>query len=203
MENQASKRKELKYVFELKDYTVFKRIIMENGYRKNHSKNFVNNLYFDKDLSSFNENIEGISERTKYRFRWYDKQEIFLEEKIKKAGIGFKNRRPTGFHRIEDIDLSIYKKLKGLNPVVQNRYLREYFINLKGIRITLDSIIKFKQPNSLRVVNSNLNIMEIKYSIENQPDKKLLNSLNLKLTKYSKYVNGYELICNKYDITKR
>jgi hypothetical protein len=203
MENQVNKRKELKYTFKIKDYSLLKRIILKHGYKKNHSNNFINNLYFDNDFSSYDENIEGVSERIKYRLRWYDGQNIFFEEKIKKAGIGFKNRIPTAFNKIEDLDYSNFKKLKCYEPVVQNRYLREYFINSKGIRITLDSMIKYEQPNSLRIVHSNINVMEIKSPVDSLPDKDLLNSLDLKLTKYSKYVNGSKSLKNKYGINNR
>ena len=203
MENQVNKRKELKYTFKIKDYSLLKRIILKHGYKKNHSNNFINNLYFDNDFSSYDENIEGVSERIKYRLRWYDGQNIFFEEKIKKAGIGFKNRIPTAFNKIEDLDYSNFKKLKCYKPVVQNRYLREYFINSKGIRITLDSMIKYEQPNSLRIVHSNINVMEIKSPVDSLPDKDLLNSLDLKLTKYSKYVNGSKSLKNKYGINNR
>ena len=203
MENQVNKRKELKYTFKIKDYSLFKRIILKHGYKKNHSNNFINNLYFDNDFSSYDENIEGESERIKYRLRWYDGQNIFFEEKIKKAGIGFKKRIPTAFSKIEDLDYSNIKKLKGYEPVIQNRYLREYFINSKGIRITLDSMIKYEQPNSIRIVHPNINVMEIKSPIDTLPDRDLLNSLDLKLTKYSKYVNGCKSLKNKYGINYR
>lgn len=46
MENQASKRKELKYVFELKDYTVFKRIIMEKWLQEESFQKFCKQLIF-------------------------------------------------------------------------------------------------------------------------------------------------------------
>ena len=120
----------------------------------------------DKNSTFFDQNIEGVAYRTKFRFRWYDGGYISLEEKIKKAGVGYKRRDLTNFTKIENLDFSSFDKIKNFKPIVMNRYFREYFINSEGERITLDSMIKFKAYNSLKTVNSEVNILEIKSSTE-------------------------------------
>ena len=71
-----------------------------------------------------------------------------------------------------------------------------------GRSSSLQTVMEFNQGVSGRKRKQEGMFVNFK-KLETLPDNKLLNSLDLKLTKYSKYVNGYELICNKYDITKR
>ena len=199
MENLVNSRKEYKYVFPIENYSSIKRVILQKGFFKQHKNNFVNNLYMDKNSTSFDQNIEGVAYRTKFRFRWYDGGYISLEEKIKKAGVGYKRRDSTNFTKIENLDFSNFDKIKNFKPIVMNRYFREYFINSEGERITLDSMIKFKAYNSLKTVNSEVNILEIKSSTESYPNESLLRELNLRLTKFSKYVNGVNELKHYYD----
>ena len=57
----------------------------------------VNNIYFDDyDYSIFSQNVSGISERYKVRYRWYGESDIlqkgFLEIKCKRNQFGWKLR---------------------------------------------------------------------------------------------------------------
>lgn len=190
MENQVNKRRELKYLFEKSEYSNIKAELLQNGYLKQHTKNFINNLYFDNELKSYYENIEGLTIRKKFRFRWYDGGKIVLEEKIKEGVSGYKIRYHSDKKNIGEINFEQFKALNNYKPIVFNRYLREYFIDDRGIRITLDSFITYRKYNSLKKYDSSKNILEIKFPLEEYPDEKIISKLNLRLTKFSKYLDG-------------
>ena len=109
---------------------------------------YVNNIYFDTiSLSSYKENLGGISERTKVRIRWYGDtfgliKEPVLELKIKKGFLGSKLRYPlVSFYLDENYSLEVQKdlftradipavlaeRLKQLRFAVLNHYTRKYF----------------------------------------------------------------------------
>ena len=63
-----------------------------------HPARIINSLYFDtEDYSCYADNISGVSDRTKLRYRWYGPAEYpdagVLELKVKKAGSGWKERQ--------------------------------------------------------------------------------------------------------------
>ena len=73
MESQVNKyRSELKYIFRSSEYSLIKNQIINYGYEKAHDYNIVNNIYFDHNQNSLEDNVEGESLRTKYRIRWYN-----------------------------------------------------------------------------------------------------------------------------------
>jgi hypothetical protein len=198
MENQVNKRRELKYLFDKSRYSSVKKELLINGYYKHHDKNYINNLYFDKKLKSFYENIEGLAYRKKFRFRWYDGNSIVLEEKIKEGNTGYKLRYNTKIGDINKINFEQFNVLNNYKPIIYNRYLREYFINSKGVRITLDSLLTYIKYNSLKKYYSTNNILEIKYPLNEFPEENIISKLNLRLTKFSKYLDGFKTV--NYDL---
>ncbi len=196
MENRVNKRRELKYLFDKSRYSFIKKELLVNGYYKQHDKNYINNLYFDKKLKSYYENIEGLAYRKKFRLRWYDGKSIVLEEKIKEGNTGYKLRHNSKIDDINKVNFKQFKVLNNYKPIVYNRYLREYLINSDGIRITLDSLLTFKKYNSLKKYYSTNNILEIKYPLNEFPEENIISKLNLRLTKFSKYLDGLKTINN-------
>jgi hypothetical protein len=131
----------------------------------------VNSLYLDTPhLSSFDENLAGVSERQKLRLRWYgeDVREIepVLELKQKRDLLGCKRqvRLPC------KLDLtSSWRKILGAvracvepewrmvlqmtdQPILLNHYQREYYATPDGaLRVTLDyACAAYDQRLSLR-----------------------------------------------------
>ena len=85
MENQVIKyRREDKYIFSIRDYNLIKSSIIRMGFKKAHSSNVINNIYYDFNQKCFDENIEGETNRTKYRLRWYDNKKDYKLEIKKK-----------------------------------------------------------------------------------------------------------------------
>ena len=59
--------------------------LISGMFREIHNERIVNSIYFDTDeLKNVWDNINGFSDRSKLRLRWYNKldnSEVFLEEK--------------------------------------------------------------------------------------------------------------------------
>ena len=149
MEDQAiKKRREDKYIAKTVDYNLIKSKIVKMGFKKAHRSNYVNNIYYDFNDQSFIENIEGETNRTKYRLRWYDNKEGFvIEVKEKNGKTGYKQKTSLKSLKKIQLDKEINKILPSkYKERITNRYFREYFIK-EDIRITLDSNLKFKLPN--------------------------------------------------------
>jgi len=122
----------------------------------------VNSLYFDTaGLDSFNDHIESLPERRKFRFRWYGKAlrsaRGQLELKCKRERVGWKYVLPVDAdldlysHDWYDIQQKIalgierapdklfYELLRVSNPLVIIVYEREYFVSFdEAIRLTVD-----------------------------------------------------------------
>ena len=71
-----------------------------------------------------------------------------------------------------------------------NSYNREYYFSSHA-RITIDTNIKYFDVNSLERFYGEKNIIvEIKFNNNNNYFLSILNQIDLKISKYSKYVNG-------------
>ena len=200
---QINYRYENKYLIPIEDIYDLKKRLLLNGYKIKHRPNIINNIYFDVEDRSLIENIEGERVRKKNRLRWYgDFHEIkqpTLELKIKKGNLGKKNRfKIKQDFKLENLD-QIVKYIndrfhnnnsRTLNPKTINRYHRDYYV-FGNHRITLDSNLTYFVPHNLKIKKTErIGVVEIKYSNENNENKKILQLFNLKLSKYSKFVNG-------------
>ena len=190
-----------------------KRIFSEIFYSR-----IVNNIYFDLfGFASFYDNIDGNTERKKYRIGWYGKLfgEITnptFEIKYKKGLLGYKDQyklnsfimdkhfsNKTISHIIANS--SIPKKikfiLKSLTPTLLNSYRRKYFQSSNKIyRITIDDNqgfypIKNINNSFLQCFHDESVVLELKYkTIYDEGSEKVTNEFPFRLTKNSKYVNG-------------
>tara|TARA_Y100001968_G_scaffold226530_1_gene209304 strand:+ start:767 stop:1303 length:537 start_codon:yes stop_codon:yes gene_type:complete len=169
-------------------------------------------------LTSYFDNINGLSARKKFRIRWYNNNNLVttpnLEIKIKKGHIGEKLIYPietnldltklTSYKKIvkdlNDIRIpnNVKNTLKMLNTSLYVKYTRYYFISrILPIRLTLDEKINFIDLNriSIRnqkyVNNSNNIIIELKYP-QNLDTKQFndLLQLPLRVSRNSKYITG-------------
>ena len=115
---------------------------------------YINSIYFDSaDLTSFQQNQDGISKRIKYRIRWYGKdltqaKDPNLEIKIRDNQFGKKE-----IISLPDFDLTDADELEkiakehipaALIPKVITRYQRAYYLSHNEIlRATIDKDIAY------------------------------------------------------------
>lgn len=206
-------RIENKYIVNSNSLNKFLYEINKYGFIKIYPYRYINSLYYDDPLlSSVNENIAGITPRNKYRIRWYnDKSESRsfgwqFEKKIKKGELGYKKICKLKENFYKDKDFS-YKNLVfnhkiisqlvniKLEPKLICNYKRSYYEDIDGIRITIDSKLRFKnfsnktnQKNSLWHY-SNLNIIELKF----KPNKRkkvteMIKKFPINTSRCSKYL---------------
>jgi len=182
----------------------------------------VNSLYFD-DVSyeSVRDNLAGVSDRKKMRLRWYhnnnstDISSLALELKIRHGRLGHKKTYPLPGLQQEIMTLEaglIYEQVVeelGVSPSTQQilddhyiptlhtSYLREYFEDMNGLRITLDHNINFHHVAShshlLQGISSPypMHIAELKFSPHTKPKViELLRSLHMTPKRHSKYLVG-------------
>ena len=165
----------------------------------------------DAKLTDAKENIIGLSKRKKIRLRWYNNEfeKIKLEKKIKNNRYNFKKiyeldaessniiEMNKKIHKINDKDFNFLQN-KNLFFIVGVRYLRKYFENIYGIRITLDSNISFSLMNNSKNflelnfhTKYNYNIAEIKFST-NLLDKvkNIYSIIDKSPSRNSKYLNA-------------
>lgn len=147
----------------------------------------VNSIYFDcHNRSSIKDNIIGLSDKNKFRLRWYGndsyKSNCFIEIKKKKGRSGTKIVIPTNMTidkiKLEEVFLPNkkyfdnknehyimdYVKGKILLPKIQVSYLRKYYLLNKKIRITYDSNIVYAKLKSQFKKKDDLQVMELKFS---------------------------------------
>jgi len=192
-------------------------------FREIFHERYVNNIYFDNlAFDNFFENIDGNTDRAKYRIRWYGELGVRiknpkLEIKVKKNLIGYKKSyelfsfdmsSQIKIVSIGDViersitDQKIKLILKDQIPVLLNRYRRKYYATKDNkFRITVDDDQSFYKFSSLsnsflaRQDDHEHIIMELKYSKENDYQASFItNHFPFRLTKSSKYTNGIRLL---------
>ena len=202
-------RIEKKFVLGKLKEDFFKKFLLLNGFIKQFQNRSITSIYLDtNNYNLAKDNINGVSERKKIRFRWYNNNlnEIFFEEKNKKNFYVWK--------RIEKIKLlnekidEIYKlkkffyantfrftKNNNYKFILKTNYERSYWIsNNKKIRATIDINLNtncFK--NNLNSIYLPDTILEFKFPHKyEQYFRSFFNnrSYNLRSQKYSKYVRS-------------
>ena len=172
-DNQIFSRFEFKYIVKKNISKLIQKEVQnftENDpFSNNEDKYFVRSLYFDNDVfNNFNEKIDGIKNRHKFRIRTYSKKKskiipIFFEMKGRSNQKTFKNRTKI---KSEDLDLfynqknllNLKKKYsdnglisqfifdsyrKKITPKVMIDYNRRALLSKNGLyfRLTFDSDI--------------------------------------------------------------
>ena len=192
------------------------------GFRTAYPPRRINNVYFDTiDLRALDDNIAGISQRCKARYRWYGHEELpkpgTLEFKNKHTALGWKDsfRVETQPYLPGDNWRAFQRRLRRAVPIqarvmfddhgeatLINRYNRRYFVSRDGkIRITLDADqVMFDQmrslrPNLTRRINlPEVNILEVKCeSVDRDLVVRTLADCPLRIARFSKYTAGSEL----------
>lgn len=202
-------RYERKYRIENQHYLqILQEIMSINGaFFTAYPDRWVNSIYLDNmNYGALRENLSGVSNRSKYRLRWYGKNyqiipNPILEEKVKTNLLGYKNLQKLESTNLgaqnlrQKLDIGSLKDL-GLEPVVMVRYLRTYLESFdRRVRITIDRDLQYRGMNNYEVdpfsENDDALILEIKYDQDIEEEiQNILQSVKYRLTKNSKFVSG-------------
>jgi len=168
----------------------------------------VNNFYLDTlNLDFFYQNVDGISRRRKFRYRWYGDFDLTdkaqLETKHKENELGWKDTlhipisHITSEEKLKDHFRSLGLSEAELFPRLYNSYSRYYFLSADSrFRITIDYDQKFGLPYHFGQAHQALHqapelILELKFDEQDHNDRGLImQELPFLRTKNSKYANG-------------
>lgn len=186
-----------------------------------HHQRTVNNIYFDSlAYDSYYRNVEGDTNRTKARIRWYGAlfgqiSNAVLEFKIKKGLLGRKEYFPlTAFQLDENFSkeqiesaiantpIDIQHWILSMQPALLNSYTRKYFLSAdKKFRLTIDKEqvyyrISYNNNTFLNKVNNpQAIVLELKYEMSlDEEANKISNDFPFAMTKNSKYLQGIERV---------
>ncbi len=211
-------RIESKFQTNISGFCEFSDSLRRFGFLKSFPPRIINSLYYDDaKFTSVNDNLAGITPRSKYRLRWYRNSEmkeygLRFEKKIKRGILGVKriiemeNIISEVFHNTSIENL---RKIVGLKdptllplnyfPQLLCTYNRCYYENFQKVRLTVDTNIKFnsiKNSNDLiynknNFLSSNSIIIEVKF-MDSQKIfvQSFLNSLPSPSLRCSKYLLG-------------
>jgi hypothetical protein len=183
----------------------------------------VNNVYFDTwDLRAYAENLAGVSQRTKIRYRWYGDEEGpapgTLEAKHRRNRLGWKERFGVGMRvwtpgwSWQDVRYSLIEQIPRAartwldanpQPVFINRYNREYFVSGDGlVRATIDTgqcafDQRFGTMPNLRnaAALQDTVVLEFKFAPQQRAlASTMLSSIPVRLGRHSKYMNAVRAI---------
>ena len=162
------------------------------GFSKVYDDRYVNSIYLDSfNYENYQENLAGLSQRSKARVRWYSSSpfaglssstKLALEIKLRNNILGNKltsfvelPENLVSLTSIEIIQLFREQLPKDFLPHIDHcnelslgvSYLREYYEDFnKDLRITIDTNIKFFRPESQNTLaQSNIKTLNMDYSI--------------------------------------
>jgi len=207
----SSYRYERKFVLAINRLNGLLASLYSQNYLEQYPERRINNIYYDDyNFSSVSENLDGLSQRKKYRVRWYGEKDEnsnkTLEIKVKNEFMNYKINVRLGLLKLNNVyDFNNFNNdvIKSLNekneyyyhnlllrkrPTLFNSYKRMYFQNHHDdIRLTIDTDLYFFSPiTNLNFKEKNI-IIEAKFN----RDVNFLNKFkHLSLTRYSKYVKG-------------
>lgn len=205
-------RIEKKFVFGKYKVDFLEKILISKGFIKSFSSRNVSSIYLDTFNFDFvKDNINGVSQRKKIRFRWYndDFSKIYLEEKNKQNFLVKKNiSKAINLKKDQNLVQNLQKYFLSLDQIYNNfnfrfvlktNYLRSYWINNeKNIRATIDTNLSTSPINDLnRKLDLNETILEFKFSPSNEGLFRNLfsqNNFNLRSKKYSKYLQSFSIL---------
>ena len=205
-------RIEKKFVFGKYKVDFLEKILISKGFIKSFSSRNVSSIYLDTFNFDFvKDNINGVSQRKKIRFRWYndDFSKIYLEEKNKQNFLVKKNiSKAINLKKDQNLVQNLQKYFLNLDQIYNNfnfrfvlktNYLRSYWINnQKNIRATIDTNLSTSPINDLnRKLDLNETILEFKFSPSNEGLFRNLfsqNNFNLRSKKYSKYLQSFSIL---------
>tara|TARA_B100001057_G_scaffold2756_1_gene2545 strand:+ start:3946 stop:4599 length:654 start_codon:yes stop_codon:yes gene_type:complete len=187
-----------------------KKFLLINGFTKHYPDRKINSVYLDTNNYDFaRDNINGVSERKKIRFRWYndDETKIFFEEKNKKNFFVWKNIKEIKLsndkkelvNRLKDFFFSM--KPSNTNNfnykfILKTNYKRSYWISDdKKFRATIDTDINTSALEKfIKPVYLSDTVLEFKFSPQYESKFRYFfnsRSYQLRSQKYSKYIRSF------------
>jgi hypothetical protein len=216
------KRYELKFVLDnIELNSGLNWLYCQTRCRPRYRPRVVNSLYFDTpDFRSARDNLTGAPKRYKTRLRWYQDESDacsspVLEVKFRDGRLGGKQHfalsssdTPVYDLPAQKIPAALYQAVQEnpealrlfddvLLPVLFVRYLREYYEDADGLRVTLDRQIAFSYVRPFRTLSEipnrdyPLTIMELKFPPENKDAVSWqLRPFHPRPKRHSKYLTG-------------
>ncbi len=182
------------------------------SFRKCFPDRFINSIYLDTyQFDYYNDNIAGVSKRTKQRIRWYGEslkqiKKPILEIKLKDSELGTKQyvklpdfKIDRYFSYEEYMRQHLWLASNNIVPTVMIRYLRSYYMSHdKRFRLTIDrNILYYPTDKKLNFevtpYEDKAIIIEVKYALkedENLNIDYITQDFPFRLTRNSKYVNA-------------
>ena len=186
-------RKELKYIINDKDFYIINHNLKSIIKKDKHCKNefyTISSIYFDTyNKTSYNQVKNGLSNRWKYRIRYYDYDDSFIKLEKKHKINGLTNKTSTTITRKQLNDIMSKKikissengellnefimkmKTELLKPIICIEYDRiPYVCKLGNVRVTLDYNIRYTNKftnlfnNRKKVYYLKEKILEVKYN---------------------------------------
>lgn len=225
MQVPETARQEIKFVTNLRDADVVYQWLRMHplAFREAYPMRLVHNVYFDTyGLTAYAQNLAGVSDRTKVRYRWYGDSDLpapgKLEIKQKRNQYGWKllykvddlevDRETTWRQIVSHIHTRIDAEgrswlMHNPLPVMINRYRRYYYLSACGrIRITLDydqavwDQRKSPRPNvTWPAALPETIVVECKFDRSQRTlATQVLNGLPIRVARHSKYMNAVNAI---------
>lgn len=224
--NNLKFRHEWKHIISFSDLLVLRnrlKAVMQVDKNAINGQYFVRSLYFDNlQDKALNEKINGINNREKFRFRYYNDNNscVFLEKKSKINGLCNKQQQKVSVEQVNKIlsgdinsivsdnslftELCIKMKTQGLFPKTIVSYQREPFVFPAGnTRVTLDYNIRsgLKCTDFLNIDHVTVPTMDKQIILEVKWDeflpsviRDIVQMKNIRTTAFSKYA-----FCRIYD----
>ena len=190
-------------------------------FSKHYPGRTISNIYYDTfEYAMYADNLDGISKRSKLRYRWYGNslypRNGTLELKNRINSYGYKESVKVDLTNNVTSHSSLYKNLTNHAneawrtiiqynslPIILNRYMRSYYISkCRGIRLTLDQrhevydqTLSDKINITHKTATTQYMAIELKYdpsSYETVTSK--IGDIPLRNSRNSKYVNSVNTI---------
>ena len=209
-------RYEIKFVCNSSSINNFYTLLLRHGFNRAYANRTINSIYFDDfQFSSVKENLAGVSDRKKFRLRWYGKliHECVIEVKKRQGRLGSKdlyalndidadinfinsNDLLNTISKSSKIDNHVLNQLFTRMPIMHISYSREYYA-IGGIRITIDSDINYRDllnNSSISTAQPIFDrdiVVEIKFAIDDKITvSNMLRNFDMIPKRHSKYVKG-------------
>jgi len=185
--------------------------------RKQFQDRTVNNIYYDTyNYDAYTDNLDGISKRTKLRYRWYGESLMLcdgmLELKKRENAFGFKYTQ-----KVEGLDINNSHRLLSMAirnsvpkswvylldyysvPVILNRYRRSYYLSkCKQVRVTIDrdhSVFDQRLSKRINITKKANTVQYIIIEVKFHPDlteyvSEMIADIPMRISRNSKYINS-------------
>ena len=215
-------RYEVKFILNPVQHSEFSSwMSADTQFRQSYESRRVNSLYMDDiDFGGIRDNLAGLPDRSKFRFRWYgdtsgNPEGLKFETKIRLGRVGMKKEQPLNMLKDSFSALSVADllpliseamhnnegnssvPLHQLLPVLYINYQREYYEDHAGFRATIDRCVRFQSVKfsdrlvDLRGHGDSHIIAELKFDIKQKNRAAdLMRNLHLVPKRHSKYLYG-------------